>query len=180
LAAETGFIAGATKRREALEEVEENGFEEVPVIGASGEEGAEPEFGALGLVEIEGSEVALAGGSDVEAQTECGRPGEEVWEFFEKEVVDLALAFGQGFGAKVAEPGQDLAMFEVEAFDGVVGAAEFDGRPIDDTGGARDGVAQVGLLEDFFGAGAGLAVGEELVASEARAPVVRLMSSRSP
>jgi hypothetical protein len=67
LAAEAGFIAGAAEAGELLEEEEEDSFEELPIIGAGGEEGAEPEFGAVGLVEVEDGEVALTGSGDVEA-----------------------------------------------------------------------------------------------------------------
>jgi hypothetical protein len=58
-----------------------------------------------------------------------------------------------------AEFFQDLVVLEAEAVDGVIEAAAFDGGPIDDRGSARDGVAQVRLLEDFFKAGAGAANG---------------------
>ncbi len=84
-------------------------------------------------------------------------------------MADLIFAGGLGFGAVVAEAGEDLVVFEVEAFDGVIGAAELDGGPVDDAGGTREGIAEVGLLEDFFGAGAGAAVGEELVTGKAGA-----------
>jgi hypothetical protein len=86
---------------------------------------------------------------------------------FEEEFVDLALAGFFGFGAEMSEAGEELVVLEVETFDGVVGAAEFDGGPVNDAGGARERVAEIGLLKDFFGAGAGLAVGEELSAREA-------------
>ena len=68
LAAEAGLIAGGLDARQVLEEIEQNGFEEVPVFGATGEEGEEPEFGAYGFLDVEGGEVALAGGGDVEAE----------------------------------------------------------------------------------------------------------------
>ena len=55
----------------------------------------------------------------------------------------------------------------MDAFDLVIGAAAFDGGPLDDVvGGGAERVAHVGLLEDFFGAGAGAAIGEELVGGE--------------
>ena len=77
LAAEAGFIASAREGRQALEEKEENGFEELPIIGAGGEESAEPEVRSVGLIEVEHGEVALAAGGDVEAQTEGA--GGSVW-----------------------------------------------------------------------------------------------------
>ena len=70
LATEAGFVAGSAEGAEAGEEAEEDGFEEVPVFGAAGEEGAKPELGAEGLVEVEDGEVAVAGGGDVEAEAE--------------------------------------------------------------------------------------------------------------
>ena len=55
-------------REGVSEEIEEDGFEEVPVFGAAGEEGAEPEVVAFGFVDVDGGEVALAGGGDVEVR----------------------------------------------------------------------------------------------------------------
>jgi len=75
LAAESGLVAGGLEVVEVLEEEEEDGFEEMPVFGASGEEGAEPEFGAFDFVEVKGGEVAGAGGGDVEAEAEGGVMG---------------------------------------------------------------------------------------------------------
>ena len=72
LASEAGSITGTGEGRETLQETEEGGFEELPVIGAGGEESTEPEFGAFGFVDVEGGQVALAGGGDVEAKTKCG------------------------------------------------------------------------------------------------------------
>ena len=83
--------------------------------------------------------------------------------------MDLALALFVIGGRDLAKVLENICGFEVNAFDGVVGAAKFDSGPIDDAGGARERVAEIGLLEDFLRAGAGLAVGEELVAREARA-----------
>lgn len=69
LAAQAGRIAGGFDARKFAQEMEEDSFQEVPILGADGEESAEPEFGAAGFVEVEGGEVALAGGGDVEAET---------------------------------------------------------------------------------------------------------------
>jgi hypothetical protein len=41
LATETGFIAGGIEAGKVFEEMEEDGFEEVPIFGTGGEEGAE-------------------------------------------------------------------------------------------------------------------------------------------
>jgi len=70
LAAESGLVAGGLEGREAAQEGVEDGFEEVPVFGAAGEEGAKPEDGAFGLVDVDGGEVALAGGGDVETEAQ--------------------------------------------------------------------------------------------------------------
>jgi len=44
----------------------------VPIFSARGEEAAEPELGAFGFVDVDGGEVAEAGGGDVETETERG------------------------------------------------------------------------------------------------------------
>ena len=69
LIAKPGAIAGAFDAGKLFHEKEENSFEEIPVIGARGEEGAEPEFVAFWFVQVEDGEVALAAGGDVEAQS---------------------------------------------------------------------------------------------------------------
>jgi hypothetical protein len=72
LAAETGFVAGGSEPGELFEEEEESGLEKVPIFGACGEESAEPEFGAVDFVDVDGGEVAVAGGGDVEAEAVRG------------------------------------------------------------------------------------------------------------
>ena len=58
-------------------------------------------------------------------------------------------------------------MLEVDADEIVIVTAALDGRPFDDViGGCTEWVAHVGLLEDFFLASAGAAIGDELVAGE--------------
>lgn len=58
---------------------------------------------------------------------------------------------------------EDILGFEMEALDVVIKAAAFDDGPIDDMGGgSAEGIAHVGLLKDFIGAGAGATIGEEL------------------
>ena len=70
-------------------------------------------------------------------------------------------------GVELAEAAGDIIGFEVEAFDIVIMAAAFDGGPFDDAGGSGpEGIAHVGLLEDFLRTGAGLAGGNELGGSE--------------
>jgi len=69
LATEAGFVTGSAEMGELVEEVKENGFQEVPIFGAHRKESTEPEFGAFGFIKIEGAEIALATGGDVEAET---------------------------------------------------------------------------------------------------------------
>jgi hypothetical protein len=68
LAAEAGLITGGLKVGEVLKEIEENGLEEVPVFGAASEESAEPEIVTFGFVDVNASEVTLAGSGDVESE----------------------------------------------------------------------------------------------------------------
>ena len=80
---------------------------------------------------------------------------------------DFGFAVAIGGGVKFAEVPADGVGFEVEAVDGVLVAAAFDGGPFDDVGGGgAEGIAHVGLLVDLFGAGAGETIGEELVGGE--------------
>ena len=75
-----------------------------------------------------------------------------------------------GIGVELAEEAEDLIGFEMDALDLVILTATFDGGPFDDAGGSgTERVAQVGLLIDFVRAGAGLAIGDELIGSEVRA-----------
>ncbi len=60
LAAKAGFIAGTTDGGQMLEEIEEDGFEKVPIFGADSEERAEPKFCAFGFIDIESSEISFA------------------------------------------------------------------------------------------------------------------------
>ena len=52
------------------QEVKEDRFDEVPIFGADGEKGAEPKFRLFDLVNVEGGEIALAAGGNIEAQAE--------------------------------------------------------------------------------------------------------------
>ena len=75
-----------------------------------------------------------------------------------------------GGGIEFTKAAKDVVGFEVQALDGVVGAATFDGGPFDDVGGGgAERVAHVGLLEDFFGAGTGAGAIEEFIGGEAGA-----------
>ena len=177
LFAEAGVVAGGFEVAKFFEEVEEDGLDEVPVFGAAGEECTEPEFVVVGFVDVDGSEVALAGGSDIETEAEFGfvrKPvallfgnvTKEVREGGAEEFADFFFAIDLAVGSEFAEAFDDLVVFEVEAFDFVINAATFDGGPFDDGSAAGNGVAHVGLLEDLFEAGAGAAVGDELVGGE--------------
>jgi len=57
-----GLVAGALDGIEFAKEMEEDGFEEIPIFGPGSEDGAEPEFGTFDFVNVESSEIALAGG----------------------------------------------------------------------------------------------------------------------
>ena len=181
LASEAGFITGALDVAELLHEVEEDGFEEVPVFGAAGEEGAEPKALAGGhLVDVDDGEVALAGGRDVETEPEFnvvsgvlifdwgeGFAFEDFFEVVVEVVVDFGFALVFEAWIEFAEVLEDLFGFEVDAFDFIIEAATFDGGPFDDAGsGGAERITEVGLLEDFVGAGTGLAIGEELFGGE--------------
>ena len=81
--------------------------------------------------------------------------------------MDLALALALGAGREVAELLEDLIGFEVDAFERIIESATLDGGPVHDGGrGCAERIAQVGLLKDFFGAGASAAIGEKLFRSE--------------
>ena len=66
-------------------------------------------------------------------------------------------------GAEFAELLADLVGFKMNALDFVIEAAALDGGPLNDGGrGSTERIAHVRLLKDFFRAGPGAAVGEEL------------------
>ena len=61
-------------------------------------------------------------------------------------------------------------MLEVDADKIVIVTAAFDGGPFDDVAGSgAEGIAHIGLLEDFFVAGASAAIGDELFGGDAGA-----------
>ena len=70
LAAKTGFVTSSFDRSQVAQEIEENGFDEVPIFGAAGKKGAEPEFVAFGFVDVDGGEIALAGSGNIETEAE--------------------------------------------------------------------------------------------------------------
>src|SRR6267142_5382024 len=66
-----------------------------------------------------------------------------------------------GRGVEMTKEAKDIVGFEMDAVDGVVVTAALDGGPVGDGGATRERVAHVGLLEDGFEAGPGLAIGEK-------------------
>jgi len=181
LAAETGRITSGLDRAKLAQEREENGLEELPVLGATGEKGAQPQVVAFFFIDVDRSQVALAAGGDIESQTEgttfygTGRVGavvvrrryEERAKTGDEEVSDFGLTIDEAIGVDLTKFFQDLVMFQVEADDVVIAATALDDGPIHNVvGGGTEGIAHVGLLEDFLLAGAGAAVGDELRASE--------------
>jgi len=72
LTAESGLVAGSLDAGNVVEEVKEDGSDEVPVFGATGEECAEPEVVGAGFVDVKGCEVAGAGGGNIKSQAELG------------------------------------------------------------------------------------------------------------
>src|SRR6266853_2723288 len=84
-------------------------------------------------------------------------------ELVAEELFDLGFASVLLVGAEFAEVSANLIGFEMDALDLVVEAAALDCGPFNDGGtGRAKRIAHVGLLKDFFGAGPGAAVGEEL------------------
>ena len=55
---EAGFVAAALNVREVAQESEEDGFDEVPIFGTTGEEGSELEDAALKTINVDDGEVA--------------------------------------------------------------------------------------------------------------------------
>ena len=91
-------------------------------------------------------------------------------EFGLDEVCDFVFTVVLACGTKLAKLLDDLVVFEMGAEDVVIVAAAFDDGGVDDVvGGSAEGIAHIGLLEDFFETRAGAAVGDELIGSEAGA-----------
>jgi len=167
LAAQAGFVAAGGDIFEAAEKGEKGGFEEVPVLGAAGEEGGELEAVFVEGVHIDDSEVALARGGDIEAKIEIGVAGRESGrEGSGKEMFDLDGPIGGRIGMEKAEGIGDGEVFKVKAFDGEIALAKLDGGPRDDGLERGAGVAEVFLIENFWQARPGAAVVEERRAGE--------------
>src|SRR3989442_11444876 len=104
-------------------EVVEDGFDEVPILSAAGEETDEFDRVAVAAdeaVDVNDSEVAATGSGDVEAETMAVFGGKELFEGLPEESFDLAFASELEFGTKLAEEFDDLAFFEVEPFDFII------------------------------------------------------------
>jgi len=171
LATETGFIAAGLEVGKLAQENGEDGADEMPILSAAGKERREFEGAALEFVEVDDGEIAAARGSDVEAETITGAFlfRESLVEGVDDELADVAFAVELELDPELAEEIEHFGFFEVEAFDFGVDHAALDGGPGDDAVGSTGGVAHVFLFEDFREAGAFLAVGDELFASEAGA-----------
>ena len=68
LASEPRLVTGTLNGGEFPHEIEEGGFEKIPVFGSNGEQTAEPQFAAFGFIDVEGAQVALAAGCDIKAE----------------------------------------------------------------------------------------------------------------
>jgi len=126
----------------------------MPIFGAASEEGDELEVRAFDAVDVNGGEIAAAGGGDVESEAMRLIGGEQILEGLLEEIFNLVFASDLVFGPELAEEIDDLIFFEVDALYFVIGEAAFDVGPGTDSEGAADGVAHVLLLKDFREAGA--------------------------
>ena len=68
LAAQAGLIAGGLDAGQALQEIEQDRFEKMPILCAAGKQAAQPEFVAARLINVDRGEIALARGGDVETE----------------------------------------------------------------------------------------------------------------
>src|SRR5882672_275322 len=167
LVAQTGGVASAIHVPEHAQEIEEDGLEKVPIFGAAGEESPQPKLIAFGFVDVDGGQIALAAGGDIEPEAIGAWGGEDFVKGVEEETPDLILAAGGVGGGELAELFDNLGMFEMDPFDGAVKAATLDDGPVHDVvGGSAEGIAHIALLVDFFLASPGLAVREEFLGSE--------------
>src|SRR6266496_3095038 len=155
LAAEAGLITRRLDGVNVLEEVEQDALKEIPILGAGGEKGAQPEVRPFDFIDVKGSQVAFAAGGNVKAQAVRAAGSEEVWEIFVEEGLNFRCAHVIAGRVKSAELLRDLGGFQMDALDRVIVTATFDGGPIDDIAGGRAArVAHVGLLKNLFLTGA--------------------------
>jgi hypothetical protein len=68
LTTETGFVAAALNGAKVFHEGEENVFDEMPVVGSTGEESGELEAVADEAIDVDDGEIATAGRGDIEAE----------------------------------------------------------------------------------------------------------------
>ena len=72
MTADAAGVARAADGAEVFHELEQDGFEEVPVFGAAGEEAGEPEVVLFDFVNVDDGEIALTGGGNIKAQAVLG------------------------------------------------------------------------------------------------------------
>ena len=121
LAAKTGGISSGLDRAEIAQESEEDSLKELPVLGATGEKGAQPKVIAFFLIDVDGGEVALAAGGDIEAEPEGAmfawtrrvaavvflrRRYKKRTKTGNDEVVDFGLAIDEAIGIDLANAPQ--------------------------------------------------------------------------
>ena len=157
LAAQASFVAAALDVMGAEHEGVEDGFDEVPVLSAAGEEADEVSRSARRTeeaIDVNDGEITPARSGDIEAEAVAASGSEELCEGLADDAFDLAFAGELVFGTEFAEEFDDLALFEVKAFDLIIDPAALDGGPIHNAASAARRVAHVFLLEDFRKAGA--------------------------
>ena len=148
--------------------MKQDGLEEMPIFGAASEEAPQPEVRFFELVHIDDGEVAPAAGGDIKPQPMRSFASEKSREADADKVGNLGLANGLARRPVRAELASDLVVLEMKALDLVIEAAAFDGTPVNDLQAGWGGIAEVGLPVDVFEAGAGAAIGEELVGGKVR------------
>ena len=132
LAAQAGGIAAGFDGAEAIEEAVESVLDEMPVIGAAGEEGSEPEIVVLDFVNVDGGEIAVATGGDVETEAVLGFGFEEFAEVVIDEALDIGATTELVFGIELAELFLDVVVLHMEAKNVVIVTAALDHGPFDD------------------------------------------------
>src|SRR5258707_15716872 len=108
LAAEAGLIARRLDTVNVLEEVEQDALEEIPIFGAGGEQGAQPEVRPFDFVDVKRGQVAFAAGGNVKAQAVRAAGSEEVREVLVEEGLNFGCAHVIAGRVKSAELLRDL------------------------------------------------------------------------
>ncbi len=167
LTAEATFITRALDVIELAHEGEEHGGKEMPILGAAGEKSDQGKFITIGDIDVNDSEVTLTTGGDVEAEAVSFVFLKEFEEALMNEFGDFVAPIKFVNRREGSELLDDLSVFEMNADDGIVITAPFDDRPIHDVvGGSAEGIAHIGLLEDFLQPRAGAAIGNVLFGGE--------------